>query len=54
MHDIGAANVSTGVAIPAFLVSVSNALPLVQIIAGVLAAAASIFAIAVYIKKLRE
>jgi hypothetical protein len=44
---------ATGLAVPAWLLSVTSALPIVQIIAGVLAGVASIFAIAVYIKKLR-
>jgi hypothetical protein len=53
-HEVGFANAATGLAVPAWLLSMTSALPLVQIVAGTLAAIASIFAIAVYIKKLRQ
>jgi hypothetical protein len=53
-HSLGFANGATAIAVPAWLVSLNSALPIVQLVAGLLAATASVFAIAVYIKKLRE
>jgi hypothetical protein len=50
-----AADTAAAVSIPAWVVSLAaEALPIVQLIAGVLAIVASIFAIVVHRRKLRE
>jgi hypothetical protein len=50
-----AADTAAAVSIPAWVVSLAaEALPIVQLVAGVLAIVASVFAIVVHRKKLRE
>lgn len=49
-----AADTAAALSVPAWVVSLAaEALPIVQLIAGVLAIAASVFAIIVHVKKLR-
>jgi hypothetical protein len=55
MNTQRAADAAATISIPSWLISIAaDALPLVQVVAGLLAIAASVFAIFVHLKKLRE
>jgi hypothetical protein len=55
MNTDRAADAAAAFSVPAWVISMAaNALPLVQVAAGILAIVASCFAIVVHLKKLRE
>jgi hypothetical protein len=55
MNTQRAADAAATISIPSWLISIAaDALPLIQVVAGLLAIAASVFAIFVHRKKLRE